>query len=288
MYREEKSLFESELKQKLEPLTWECGTDDEKHKLITQSTQIEDFLNELKETTSSLTSDISYLKGLLLQSFAWIEETKSRNSANLNDNPRELYDKSKMKQLEKLYYNTQSQLIQATKALDMDWAEGQSREKSKMKIPSLEFVYQNLKRHSEIISKEKANLQAHIQKWRSISRGSKVPNINRSMSKLSLGKSQSAISVDAAVGVMEMRCRTIANNTRNFSREKQMKLREVLLQTKTRVVKTVNSSPVQDRLDAFYVFIWVKLAYLQGRRISIENPRRMSIENPRRVSIEKS
>ncbi|XP_015113764.1 nuclear pore complex protein Nup214 [Diachasma alloeum] len=249
VYREEHSLFESELKQKLEPQTFECGTDDEKKRLTVLSTQIEDFLGELRETTSSLSSDISYLKALLLQSFAWIEETKSRNSSNPLDN-RERHDKTKIKELQRSYFNTQSQLVQATKALDMDWAECQLREKSKMKIPSLEFVYQSLKRHAEIIAKEKANLEVHIQKWRVLSRSSRVTSLNRSMSKLSLGKGSLSAVNGASVDGIEIRCRTIASNTKNFSRDKQIKLRDILLQTKTRIVRTMNPSPVQDRLEA--------------------------------------
>ncbi|XP_063973679.1 nuclear pore complex protein Nup214 [Diachasmimorpha longicaudata] len=248
VYREEYSLFESELKQKLEPPVYECGTNDERTRLTALSTIIEQFLGELRETTNSLTSDISYLKALLLQSFAWIEETKSRNSNSLDILER--HDKTKIKELQRLYMNTQSQLLQATKALDMDWAERQLREKSKMKIPSLEFVYQSLKRHSEIIAKEKANLDNHIQKWKLMSRSSKVTSLNRSMSKLSLGKTSFTAVNGTSVDGIEIRCRTIANNTKNFSKDKHMKLRDILFHTKTRVIKPMNSSPIQDKLEA--------------------------------------
>lgn len=248
-YFEEQMLFEKELKAKLEPQTWICGTEEEQKKLVTQSATIDEFLRELRETTNSLSSDMAYLKALLLQSFAWLEETKSKNSANSTDNPRDRGDRNKIKELQRLFFYTQSQLMQATKALDMEWTEYESREKSMIKIPSLEFIYQSLKKHSEIIAKEKSVLEGHLKKWKALTRG-KVSGLNRSMAKMNLSSSLASGSNNSDGGAIALRCKAIADNTRCFSVDKQFRLRDLLIETKPRIIKAINPSPVQDRLEA--------------------------------------
>lgn len=248
-YRDEQMVFEKELRAKLEPQSWECGTEEEQKRLVTQSSIIDEFLRDLRETTNSLSSDIAYLKALLLQSFAWLEETKSKNSANSTDNPRDRGDRHKIKELQRLFFYVQSQLVQATKTLDLEWVELENREKSKMKIPSLEFIYQSLKKHAEIIAKEKNIVETQLRKWKVLTRGNKASGLDRSMSQLNIS-SMSLAGKNNDVGAIELRCKAIESNTRSFSIEKQMKLRELLLETTPRVIKAINPSPVQDRLEA--------------------------------------
>lgn len=138
-YVEEHNLFEKELRNRLEPQTWvECGTEDERRKLVEMSDVIDQFLRELRETTNSLSSDIAYLKALLLQSFAWVEETKSKNAASNDITARNCGDSNKISDLQKLYYYTQTQLTQASKIVDLEWLDSKSHEMSRMRIdPSL-------------------------------------------------------------------------------------------------------------------------------------------------------
>ena len=154
-YTEEHNLFEKELRNRLEPQILEYDTEEERRKLVDTSIIIDQFLRELKETTNSLSSDIAYLKALLLQSFAWVEETKSKNAATNDITTRNCGDSNKISDLQKLYYYTQTQLTQASKILDLEWSNHKSQEMSRMKIPYLEFVYQNLILHSKIIQEEK-------------------------------------------------------------------------------------------------------------------------------------
>ncbi|XP_076233490.1 nuclear pore complex protein Nup214 [Calliopsis andreniformis] len=250
-YLEEHSLFEKELRDRLEPQSWvECGTEEERRKLIETSAILDQFLRELRETTNSLSSDIAYLKALLLQSFAWVEETKSKNAATNDITSRNCGDNNKISDLQKLYYYTQTQLIQASKILDLEWLDNKSHEMSRMKIPHLEFVYQNLILHNKIIQEEKGKVEQLKKQWKLITRSNNIFGLNRSFSNLSMTSSKSSASFPRNAGIIEARCKAIALKTLSFTQGKQMKLREYLSASTPRIIKPVNPSPVQDRLEA--------------------------------------
>ncbi|XP_071573062.1 uncharacterized protein Nup214 [Temnothorax nylanderi] len=251
-YVQEQALFEKELRNRLEPQVWECGTDAEKKRLGETSVDIEQFLRDLKDTTNGLSSDIAYLKALLLQSFAWVEETKSKNAASVDITTRNCNENSKIADLQRWYYYIQTQLNQVSKILDLEWSEHKARAKSQMKIPSLEYVYQNLLTHNKIIAKEKEKLDQISRRWKSFNRSlavSGVPNLNRSMASLHVSSPKSPASViRGKTDVIDARCKAIASKTLIFTHEKQSKLRALLTESPLRIVKPVNPSPVQDRL----------------------------------------
>ncbi|XP_015433648.1 PREDICTED: nuclear pore complex protein Nup214-like [Dufourea novaeangliae] len=249
-YIEEYNLFERELCNRLELHSWECGTEEERRKLIDTSIIIDQFLRELRETTNSLSSDIAYLKALLLQSFAWVEETKSKNAASVDFTTRNCGDSNKVSDLQKLYYYTQMQLAQATKILDLEWSDHKSQEMSRMKIPHMEFVYQNLILHNKIIQKEKGKVEQLKKQWKLLTRNSNIFGLNHSLSNLSISSSKSSVSLPRNAGIIEARCKTIASRTLNFTEGKQIKLREHLSSSTPRIIKPVNPSPIQDRLEA--------------------------------------
>lgn len=249
-YIEEHNLFEKELRNRLEPQTWECGTEEECRKLVDTSIIIDQFLRELKETTNSLSSDIAYLKALLLQSFAWVEETKSKNAATNDITTRNCGDSNKISDLQKLYYYTQTQLTQAAKILDFEWSNQKSQEISRMKIPHLEFVYQNLILHNKIIHEEKSKIEHIKKRWKLITRNNSIFGLNRSLSNLSITSSKSSATLTRNTGIIEARCKTIASKTLSFTQGKQVKLREYLSTSTPRIIKPVNPSPIQHRLEA--------------------------------------
>ncbi|XP_003699889.2 nuclear pore complex protein Nup214 [Megachile rotundata] len=249
-YIEEHNLFEKELRNQLEPPTWEYGTEEERLKLVKTSNEIDKFLRLLRETTNSLSSDIAYLKALLLQSFAWVEETKSKNAATNDITTRNCGDSNKISDLQKLYYYTQTQLSQASKILDLGWSDHTSQEMSRMKIPHLEFVYQNLVLHDKIIQKEKSNVEQLKKQWKLISRNNNIFGLNRSLSNLSITSSKSSVSLPRNAGVIEARCKAIASKTLSFTQEKQIKLRKHLSISTPTIIKPVNPSPIQHRLEA--------------------------------------
>ncbi|XP_033300665.1 nuclear pore complex protein Nup214 [Bombus bifarius] len=248
-YIEEHNLFEKELRKRLEPQTLEYDTEEERQKLVDTSIVIDQFLRELKETTNSLSSDIAYLKALLLQSFAWVEETKSKNAATNDFATRNCGDNNKMSDLQKLYYYTQTQLTQASKILDLEWSNHKSRETSRMKIPHLEFLYQNLILHSKIIQEEKSRMEHLKKRWKLITRNSSIFGLNHSLSNLTIASSKYSTILPRNTGIIEARCKAIASKTLNFTQEKQIKLREHLSASTPRIIRPVSSSNIQDRLE---------------------------------------
>ncbi|XP_017880713.1 nuclear pore complex protein Nup214 [Ceratina calcarata] len=249
-YIEEHNLFEKELegmRNRLGPQTWECGTEEECQRLGDTST-VHQFLQELKEITNSLSSDIAYLKALLLQSFAWVEETKSKNAAS-NDITRSCGDNNKVSDLQKLYYYTQTQLTQASRTLDLNWSNQKSQEILRMKIPHLEFIYQNLILHSKIIQEERSKLEHFKKQWKAISRNNSIFGLNRSFSNISIAPNKSSTVLPRNAGIIEARCKTIALKTLSFTDKKRNKLREHLSASTPQVVKPVNPSSVHDRLE---------------------------------------
>ncbi|KOX79380.1 hypothetical protein WN51_09218 [Melipona quadrifasciata] len=249
-YIEEHNLFEKELRNRLEPQILEYDTEEERRKLIDTSIIIDKFLRELKETTNSLSSDIAYLKALLLQSFAWVEETKSKNAATNDITTRNCGDNNKISDLQKLYYYTQTQLTQASKILDLEWSNHKSQEMSRMKIPYLEFVYQNLILHSKIIQEEKSKVEYLKKRWKLIIRSNSIFGLNRSLSNLTITSSKTLVTLPRNTGIIEARCKAIASKTLSFTQEKQIKLREHLSTCTPKIIKPVNPSSIQHRLEA--------------------------------------
>lgn len=248
-YIEERNLFEKELCNRLEPQTWECGTEEERQKLVDTITIIDQFLRELKKTTNSLSSDIAYLKALLLQSFAWVEETKSKKNAATNDiTTRNCGDSNKIFDLQKLYYYTQTQLTQATKILDLEWSDHKYQEMSRMKIPYLEFIYQNLILHNKIIQEEKSKIDQLKNKWKSNICNNSIFGLNRSLSNLNITSPKSFNTLSRNTGIIEARCKAIASRTLSFTPEKQIKLRKHLSISTPRIIKPVNPSPSQEKI----------------------------------------
>ncbi|KAK2586342.1 hypothetical protein KPH14_010634 [Odynerus spinipes] len=247
-YTELHTLFEKELQNRLESQSWECGSEEERKQLGGRSAIIDQFLRDLRETTNSLSTDIAYLKALLLQSFAWVEEAKSKNAVNSENTTRNC-ENSKMADLQRLFYYTQSQLTQANKVLDFEWSEHMYQKKSKMKIPSLEFLYQNLVLHNKIIIKEKNNIEQLTKKWKSLSRANKLSGLNHMMSNLKVS-SKTTSNLHGNTDVIDARCKTIASKTLSFTYEKQLKLKDLLLESPPKIIKPASPSPIQDRLEA--------------------------------------
>ncbi|XP_047362065.1 nuclear pore complex protein Nup214-like [Vespa velutina] len=242
------TLFEKELQNRLEPQIWEYGSEEERKQLGGRSAIIDQFLTELRETTNSLSTDIAYLKALLLQSFAWVEEAKSKNAVNSEGTTRNC-ENSKIADTQRLFYYTQSQLSQANKVLDFEWSEHIYQKKSKMKIPSLEFLYQNLVLHNKIIIKEKSRIEQLNKKLKSLNRTNKISGLNHMMNNLKVS-SKGTSTVHGNTDVIDARCKTIASKTLSFTYEKQLKLKNLLLESSPKLIKPANPSPIQDRLKA--------------------------------------
>lgn len=247
-YQEECTLFEKELKSRKEVQAVDIGTAAERNEIIEKSEEMEQFLSELKETTTGLTSDITYLKALLLQTFAWLEETKSRSSSNASCNFQSHGDNHKLKELQNLMRYVQFQREEVTRVLDDEWLEHANKEKIKMKIPKLDSVYQIMLQQSRIIAEKKNLINALVRNWKALTRADTTSSLNKSMANMSLSIMPPGI--NKMNGAIEQRCRTIAIRNYSFSREKQSKLKDVLNQPTTKVIKSMTPSAIQDRLEA--------------------------------------
>jgi nuclear pore complex protein Nup214 len=54
------------------------GSEDEKRILYLKADAMDEFWRELKDTTQAQSSEIHGLKSVLMETFAWVEEAKSR------------------------------------------------------------------------------------------------------------------------------------------------------------------------------------------------------------------
>ncbi|XP_012252993.2 nuclear pore complex protein Nup214 [Athalia rosae] len=248
-FQEESSFFEEELKSRRELPLVDIGTPAERTELIEKTEKMEKFLMDLQEATASLTSDIVYLKALVLQTFAWLEETKSKCVSGTSNNTHIHSENSKLKELRNLLYYTQTQLDQATRILDDEWFEHINKEKRRMKLSSLEFVYQNMVRHWDIIAAQKSMIQKQIKKWKNLTRGNTNASLNKSMASMAL-TSPINPSINSTSSAIEQRCKRIANQSISFSKEKQSKLRNLLKHSTIRSIKAATPSPIQERLEA--------------------------------------
>ncbi|XP_066588198.1 nuclear pore complex protein Nup214 isoform X2 [Prorops nasuta] len=246
----EKEQFEKELHEILEPqlkleAIGDCGTF-----LVDKCIEIDNFIKDLRKETNNLSSSIAYLKTSLLQSFAWVEKTKSRNAVNSNITTRGLEESSRIAELKKRYYYTQNQLIQATKALDLKWSDHRSDEQSKMRIPSTEYLYQTLIKQNDIINKEREKLECLRKKLRLIihpsSSSGLVSDLNQSMSSLNISpKETSPLRPDSEI--IQARCKAIAIKTLAFTNEKQAKLKRLLAQSSPKIIKPINPATIPHR-----------------------------------------
>lgn len=280
-YQEEYCLFEKEMNNRKDVQTVDIGSATDRSQLIEMSERMDRFLVELQETTASLTSEISCLKSLVFQTFAWLEETKSKCSSDSSNNPQNDGDNNnKLKELRSRMYYVQSQMAEARRVLDDEWLEHINKEKSKMKVPKLEFVYQNMRRHSQILATEKSKIEALVKKWKFLTRGDMTSSLNTSMANMSL------ISImghgNVTNGAIDQRCKTISSRTCSFSREKQTKLRNLLNTSTTKIIKAATPSPIQDRLEATLSSL---AASNPPKQVKEQKPKAKSEPKPKQVII---
>lgn len=143
------------------------GTDEEKSSLVLTTNSLMEFYKELQETTDSLTADVHYLKQAVMQSFAWYEDTKSRqrrytdpNYANLLQTQElDPFSEKQLMYIKHLIFDIESQLKQVDGFLDNQWAEFQDackkQAKERMQLPVLEPIYQSLVRQNAILDKQR-------------------------------------------------------------------------------------------------------------------------------------
>lgn len=240
-YKDELAYFEKELENRREYIFDEVGTEDEKQLLVNKT-----FLNEdqLVDMTAALMNDLRGTRSQLLQTFTALVEAKSRMSSSSSVGERNKNESSKMKAREKSIFHFKCQIHQLNNSLDLKRMEQKKSEKEHaMNIPNLEFLYMTLLRQDQLVNRQKTNLDEVAKKVKAMgNKNSSIASLNQSLSNLN-------VSMGDEYGI-DKRCKAIAINEKNFSRQKKCLLRDLLLETEPRTIKPANPATVQDRLNA--------------------------------------
>ncbi|KAK9879386.1 hypothetical protein WA026_006456 [Henosepilachna vigintioctopunctata] len=131
--------------------------------IVNQTRVIDDFIVELIETSESQSSEIHVLKQNTVQSWAWLEEAKSRLreyqseelSALLKSKPLDSVSEKHLYTLIQMEYYLDSQLSQAHKALDEQWDKFQEycRKVNRVQLPTMEAIFQTMVKQNAILQK---------------------------------------------------------------------------------------------------------------------------------------
>ncbi|GLH03101.1 Uncharacterized protein GBIM_09017 [Gryllus bimaculatus] len=276
--QEEMNHFESEmaeLKANLAKLSVEVGTPDEKTQLRMKVDAMNNFCQELQEATNALCSEVRALKAEMVESLAWAEDARSR-AVQQNDpcwlqvvRSQELDPVSAryLGNVKQLSYYVETQLCQADRSLELQWANFQESCRDKIKgrlyIPSLEAVYQAMVLQSNILLKQKANVKRIMERT---AKHKMTKGDSLSVLKTSIASVQSKSDTDLAVlaeNLLQMRLEAsgatgvgedisdimaagrysiVASVNRKLTPEKQTILREFLTQGPVRHIRPVKPS----------------------------------------------
>ncbi|KAF5284867.1 hypothetical protein FQR65_LT13383 [Abscondita terminalis] len=168
LIREECEVIEKELKillHKGSSIKIDLGTDGEAVNLIQDADAIQNFLKEVIETNSVQEAEVHSLKQGLIKTWAWYEDARSRYMQSEDPTLNALFriqqldpvSQRYMNDIQHLSYYLESQLNQAGRVLDEQWENFQDycKKISRLKIPTVETIYQTMVRQSAIHQKQK-------------------------------------------------------------------------------------------------------------------------------------
>lgn len=165
--REECMRLESELQMVLEAgrkVNTNLGTDAEKNDTLRKIESLTDFCAEVSDNVSSQNADAHYLKQNLIQSWAWYEEALSRFNVSkdktmnvlLRAQPLDSASEKVLTDIKKHICYLDSQLSQASKALDEQWDQFQDFAKNchRKQMPTMEAIFQAMVKQNAIMQKQ--------------------------------------------------------------------------------------------------------------------------------------
>ncbi|KAK4879776.1 hypothetical protein RN001_007922 [Aquatica leii] len=168
LIREECEALEKELKLLLykgNSVKVELGTDGEAVKVVQDTDSIQSFLTEVIETSTVQAAEVHSLKQGLVQTWAWYEDARSRYLQIQDSTLDTLFriqqldpvSQRYMNDIQYLTYYLESQLLQAGKVLDEQWEcfQDSCKKISRLKIPTVETIYQTMVRQTAIHQKQK-------------------------------------------------------------------------------------------------------------------------------------
>ncbi|XP_035665364.1 nuclear pore complex protein Nup214-like isoform X8 [Branchiostoma floridae] len=170
---DEISHFESEvanLREAAAKTDWKVGHPDELRKLKEETQQIGRFCDEIKDTTQSIHNDIHDLRTQTLETFAMLEEGKSRNDRNkepyyhqlLRSQALDPASANKMKEVRQMYHYVDTTIRDVNNMLDDEWdkfKQQKSQKSGKLKSPALDVVYRAVSNHDKILHDQSQHIR---------------------------------------------------------------------------------------------------------------------------------
>ncbi|XP_078605041.1 uncharacterized protein LOC144878389 isoform X11 [Branchiostoma floridae x Branchiostoma japonicum] len=170
---DEISHFESEvanLREAAAKTDWKVGHPDELRKLKEETQQIGRFCDEIKDTTQSIHNDIHDLRTQTLETFAMLEEGKSRNDRNkepyyhqlLRSQALDPASANKMKEVRQMYHYVDTTIRDVNNMLDDEWdkfKQQKTQKSGKLKSPALDVVYRAVSNHDKILHDQSQHIR---------------------------------------------------------------------------------------------------------------------------------
>ncbi|XP_078686877.1 uncharacterized protein LOC144919337 isoform X10 [Branchiostoma floridae x Branchiostoma belcheri] len=149
---------------------WRVGHPDELKKLKEETQKIARFCEEIKDTTQSIHNDIHDLRTQTLETFAMLEEGKSRNDRNkepyyhqlLRSQALDPASANKMKEIRQMYHYVDTTLRDVNNMLDDEWdkfKQQKTQKTGKLKSPALDVVYRAVSNHDKILHDQSQHIR---------------------------------------------------------------------------------------------------------------------------------
>ncbi|KAI8518454.1 hypothetical protein Bbelb_044710 [Branchiostoma belcheri] len=149
---------------------WKVGHPDELKKLKEETQKIGRFCEEIKDTTQSIHNDIHDLRTQTLETFAMLEEGKSRNDRNkepyyhqlLRSQALDPASANKMKEIRQMYHYVDTTLRDVNNMLDDEWdkfKQQKTQKTGKLKSPALDVVYRAVSNHDKILHDQSQHIR---------------------------------------------------------------------------------------------------------------------------------
>ncbi|XP_044751181.1 nuclear pore complex protein Nup214-like isoform X2 [Coccinella septempunctata] len=136
---------------------------EEMDKIVHTTEGINEFLKELVETCEIQSSEVHVLKQTTIQSWAWLEEARSRFKESqdeelrniMKSKPLDSVSEKHRSTLKQMQYYLNSQLAQSHKALDDQWDKFQDycRKTNRLQLPTMEAIFQTMVKQNAILQK---------------------------------------------------------------------------------------------------------------------------------------
>ncbi|XP_055636378.1 nuclear pore complex protein Nup214 [Toxorhynchites rutilus septentrionalis] len=159
-----------DLQNRCKSLSIDVGSKEDSAKIIKNLKELQDLSVQAAESTESLISDVQALRLGLNEAFAMVAEANSKNSIYKHPSPNQFQETHAMSQssrrqlasLQNMFAVNENQLQIINKQIDAQWSSIQQandlNSKRRMHVPSLEVLYQTLKKQQEILNRHREKL----------------------------------------------------------------------------------------------------------------------------------